>query len=202
MAKQKGNHSEADLVCASVSIDHEASKMGGTLLFLLENNVTFASAQREQAISNALLDSFLLATRNLCHFLYSYNPRSSDIVAENYFDNPHDWLNQRPDFTEFQNGSLVGLISKRVAHLTWDRASGTTPSWGAFRIAWELCKAMEVFTKIAPSSRVHPNLSEDVALIKQSMNQIIEQYGGVDLVDSAPLNMIWNDADLPWNRSS
>ena len=123
MAKQKGNHSDADLVRASVSIDYEANKMGNMLLLLLQSNVTFASAQREQVISNALLDSFLLATRNLCHFLYSHNPRPSDIVAENYFDNPQDWSNQRPVVSEFQDGSLVILISKRVAHLTWDRAS-------------------------------------------------------------------------------
>jgi len=201
MAKQKGNHSEADLVRASVSLDHEASKMGGMLLLLLESNATFASVPRERSISNALLDSFLLATRNLCHFLYSHNPRPSDIVAENYFDNPQDWSNQRPVVSEFQDGSLVSLISKRVAHLTWDRASGTAPSWGAFRIAWELCKAMEMFTKIVPSSRIHPNLPQDVALLKQSMSQTIEQYGGVDLAEAAPLNQIWNEVDLPWNRS-
>jgi hypothetical protein len=196
MAKHKANRSESDFVRASICIDHEVSKIGIVLTLLLESQVTTASPVRDQAIVNALLDSFLQATRNLCHFLYSHNPRSTDITAEDFFDNKQEWFDKRPDIPQLQDGSLVSLISKRLTHLTWDRVSGTTPSWGAFRIAWELCKAMEVFVEEAPSSRIHPGLSEDMASIKQSMNEIIEQYGGADSVASAPLNMIWNDEDL------
>jgi hypothetical protein len=199
MAKHEAIHSDSDLVRASICIDHEISKIGIVLTLLLESKVTIASPVRDQAIVNALLDSFLQATRNLCHFLYSYKPRSTDVTAEDFFDNKQEWLDERPDIPQFQDGSLASLISKRLAHLTWERVSGTTPSWGAFRIAWELCKAMEVFVEKAPSSRINPNLIEDVVSIKQSMNQIVAQYGGVDYVGSAPLNMIWNDEDLPWN---
>ena len=175
--------------------------MSWMLNLLLESRVTYGSDPREHAIQNALLDSFLLATRNLCHFLYSHNPHPSDIVAENYFDNPQDWKSQRPAVSQLQDGSLVSLFSKRVAHLTWDRTSGTAPSWGAFRIAWELCMLMEIFLKTAPSSRVHPSLSQDVSLQKQWMNQIAEQCGGADRVEAAPVNQILNVTDLPWNHS-
>ena len=196
MARHKANRSDKELIRASVSIDYEVSRMGSMLHLLLESTVTIASAARDRAISNAFLDSFLQATRNLCHFLYSHNPRPSDIIAEDFFDDERDWCRARLAVAEFHDGSIVNLISKRLVHLTWDRTSGTKPSWGAFRIAWELCKAMEVFIAKVPSSRVDPSLSQDVAALILSMRQIIEQYGGINLVESAPLSHIWNEDEL------
>jgi hypothetical protein len=170
--------------------------MGNMLDLLLESKVTIASAARDQAILNALFDSFLQATRNLYHFLYSQKPWPSDIIAEDFFDDERDWCRSRPAVAEFNDGSLVNLISKRLFHLTWSRTSGTKPSWGPYRIAWELCKALEVFIATAPSFRVDPSLSQDVAALMLSMRQIIEQYGGIDLVESAPLSQIWNEDEL------
>ena len=196
MARRKANRSARELMRASVSVGYEVGRMGNMLDLLLESKVTIASAARDQAILNALLDSFLQATRNLYHFLYSQKPWPSDIIAEDFFDDERDWCRSRPAVAEFHNGSLVNLISKRLVHLTWDRTSGTKPSWGSFRIAWELCKALEVFIATVPSSRVDPSLSQDVAALILSMRQIIEQYGGIDLVESAPISHIWNEDEL------
>lgn len=196
MARGKDNRSAKELICASVSVDYEVGRMGNMLDLLLESKVTIASTARDRAISNALLDSFLQAARNLCHFLYSQKPRPSDIIAEDFFDDEQDWCRSRPAVAEFHDRSLVNLISKRLFHLTWDRISGTKPSWGPFRIAWELCKALDVFIAKVPSSRVDPILSQDVAALILSMRQIIEKYGGIDLVESAPLSQIWNEDEL------
>ena len=96
MEKRKESHSEDDLISASICVGYELGRMGNTLGLLLESNVTTTSTPREQVVFNALLDSFLQATRNLYHFLCSYKPRASDIIAENFFDD-----------TELGNSKLI-----------------------------------------------------------------------------------------------
>jgi hypothetical protein len=183
--------SDEELRRASVCVDDDLRKMGHTLQLLLESKVTIASPVRDQVLSNALLDSFLQATRNLCHFLYSSKPRPSDIVAENFFDDGGIWARLRPDVPELRSGSLASLISKRIAHLTWDRASETAPSWGAFRIAWELGRTMEVFTKEVLPSRIDQSISQDNTMMMFLMRKTIAEYGEVDLVKLSPLSQIW-----------
>ncbi len=170
--------------------------MDSMLRLLLESSVTMASRPRDPATANAVLHTFLLATRNLCHFLYSHKPRPLDIIAEDFFDRDEDWRNVRPPAVpEFLDGSLVDLISKRLAHLTWDRASGTKPSWGAFRIAWELGKALEVFVATAPSTRIAPVLTQDIAAMVKLMHNIVHRFGGVDGVQLAPLSQLLDGSD-------
>jgi len=102
-----------------MAVDYEVSMLGAMLHFLLGSQVTFTSPAPEQSLANAELHSLLLATRNLCVFLYSHNPRDSDIVAEDFFDADEEWHAVRPVMAEeFSNGNLVNSISKRLAHLT------------------------------------------------------------------------------------
>src|SRR5271157_886788 len=74
----------------------------------------------EGPINNALLESFTIHVRALIGFFYSESPRNDHIVAEDFFQNPNDWMNKRPLKTE-----LLEIAKKRadreVAHLTYAR---------------------------------------------------------------------------------
>lgn len=192
MARGRINRSDEELQRASMAVDYEVGMLGASLDFLLGSQTTFGSSAPEQAASNAMLHSFLLATRNLCHFLYSHNPRQNDIIAEDFFEKAEEWHQARPQPPrEFLDGTLVDLISKRLAHLTWDRASGTKPTWGSFRIAWELTKGLEVFVStLASSTRLDPGFAQDVQVLSLALQVVIDQYGSVELAESAPTSQL------------
>ena len=109
-----------------------------------------------------------------------------------FFDDDQDWHKVRPTAaTDLVDGFLIDLISKRLAHLTWDRASGTKPSWGAFRIAWELVCALEVFASKVSHSRLGPNFAPGLKGLKAVLQAVVDKYGSVDLVKSAPLSQVF-----------
>jgi len=192
--------SDGDLRRASLAVNYESNMMGTTLFLMIERYVDLDSSPREHAISNSLLHAFLIATRNLCHFLYCHKPRPTDIIAEDFFDHPSDWRRVRPKLPEeFEGGSFVDRISKRLAHLTWERASGTKPTWGAFRIAWELGKALEAFVGHANHVRLSDETVEDVAALRRVMDGLIEQYGSVEEIETVPPSKLFHEEDF-WSN--
>ena len=186
--------SDGDLRKASSAVNYESSMMGTTLHVMLNREVDINSSPMEHCISNSVLHAFLIATRNLCHFLYSHEPRSTDIIAEDFFDHPSDWCGLRPPLpAEFTDGSFVDRISKRLVHLTWQRASGTKPTWGAFRIAWELSKSLEAFVCNVNPLRVATEIVEDVAALKLTLDGLATQHGSVEEIESVPTSMMFQE---------
>lgn len=192
--------SDGDLRRASLAVNYESNMMGTTVFTMIERDVDLDSAPKEHTIANSLLHAFLIATRNLCHFLYSHKPRPTDIIAEEFFDHPSDWRRVRPKLPEeFEDGSFVDRISKRLAHLTWERASGTKPTWGAFRIAWELGKALEAFVGHANPVRLSDEIVEDVAALRRVTDGLIEQHGSTEDIQTVPPSMLFQEEDF-WNN--
>jgi len=185
---------DATLRKAAEAVQYEASMLGATLQLSLESGTWIDSTPREHSIANSLLHSFLIASRNLCHFLYSHNPQPTDIVAEDFFDDPDEWRNLRPDpIPDLADGSFVQLISRRLLHLTYDRAAGTKPTWTSFRIAWELAKALDIFVARVPKHRIPDDIIEDVYALVQTLTKTIAEWGSVDDVESVPLTTLWNE---------
>lgn len=174
------NRTIEELQRASLAVQYELATLGGTHEMLQELGVHWKSPPRDQAISNALLHTFLMAARNLLTFLYSHNPRSSDLIAEDFFDSATEWTQHRvvPE-PEMGNGELIGLISKRLAHLTWDRAGIERPLWGAFRITWNIGLAMQSFLQIVQPVKVHPYLREDLNIMMSRLRSVAELWGGI-----------------------
>jgi hypothetical protein len=116
-------------------------------------------------------------------FLYSHNPRPSDIIAEDFFDDPNRWAKQQhiPE-PEMANGELIGLISKHLAHLTWDRTDSTKPLWGAFRIVWNIGLVMQSFLQLVDEEKVHPQLREDVTIIMATLMAQVGQCGNLTVM--------------------
>lgn len=193
----RNRRDDAELGRASIAVDYEANMMGTTLHLLIEGDVNIDSEPAEQCIANSLLHAFLIATRNLTHFLYSHEPRSTDVIAEDFFEDPSDWHRKRPILPEeFTNGSFVDRISKRLMHLTWERASGTKPTWGAFRIAWELGKALEAFVTTVNPNRVAKELIEDVSLLRASTDGLQQVHGSIEEVERIPSSMLFHEDDF------
>jgi hypothetical protein len=183
MAKAKNRNravcSIEELRHASLAVQYEMVTLGTTHQMLQELAAHWGSPSRDQALSNALLHSFLLAARSLLAFLYSHDPRPSDVIAEDFFDDPAVWASRRliPE-PEMANGELLDLISKRLVHLTWDRVDSTKPLWGAFRIVWNIGLVMQSFLQLVAKKKVHPQLGEDVTLIVDTLKAHLAHWGG------------------------
>ena len=172
------SHSTHELQHASLAVQYEMVTLATTHEMLQKLAAHWGSPRQEQAMSNAILHSFLLAARNLVHFLYAHNPRATDIIAEDFFTDPHKWTEQRvvPE-PEMADGELVAVISKRLAHLAWDRVGPTKPLWGAFRIVWNIGLAMQSCLKLADQANVHPQLREDVTAIMAPLKAQLDKSG-------------------------
>ena len=80
---------------ASLAVQYELMSMYAAYDFVEKANVGWMSNDRAKAFSNVCVHSMLLAARSLLAFLYSHNPRDSDIIAEDFFDDPADWRLKR-----------------------------------------------------------------------------------------------------------
>ena len=118
----------------------------------------------------------------------------TDLIAEDFFDTETAWSQVRPEpLTEIADGSFAKQISRRLAHLTWDRASRTKPSWGAFRIAWELGSSLKVFVAAVHPFRLGHEIVEDVTALMLVLRGYVEQFGSVDDVESVPLSKLLDE---------
>jgi hypothetical protein len=194
-AKNRKPHTIEELQHASLAVQYEMFTLATTHEMLQKLSAHWGSPPQDQAMSNAILHSFLLAARNLLHFLYAHNPRPTDIIAEDFFADPYRWTKQRvvPE-PEMANGELVKVISKRLAHLTWDRVGPTKPLWGAFRIVWNVGLGMQSFLQLADQAHIHPQLREDVAAIMALLKAQLDQSGiGPAMMAPARDLMVFDD---------
>lgn len=112
-------------------------------------------------LHDAVLEAFIIHGRNLLDFLYAENSRASDVVAEDFLDDPDQWLTVRGALP----ASLAGLrrrANKEVAHLTYDRLSVTPgEKWNFVDIVRDLDLKFQVFPKLVPAGR----LAEDWSML-------------------------------------
>ena len=102
-------------------------------------------------LHDAVLEAFIIHGRNLLDFLYAENSRASDVVAEDFLDDPDQWLTVRGALP----ASLAGLrrrANKEVAHLTYDRLSVTPgENWNFVDIFRDLDLKFQVFRTLVPA---------------------------------------------------
>jgi hypothetical protein len=189
---------DVDLRRASMAVQYEVGILGTMLQFLLDSNVSASSPPEAQAISNALLHTFLLAARNLIHFLFSHNPYPDDIIAEDYVDDPEVWRSVEAEVgSDFRDGSLVKFISRRLAHLTWERAGETKPTWGPFPIAWGIAESLVRFVTVAPKERVDRRLVDDVGKLMSGLQGLRDRFGGPSATMGPSGTLLpWSDFDV------
>lgn len=175
--KSRSKRTVKELKQASLIIQYELNSLYLCYDILQASCVGWSSNDREKGISNAFLHAMLLAARNLLAFLYSHEPRENDIIAEDFFDDPSEWSKRRlVPSPEMDKRVMIGQISKRLAHLTWDRADGTKPLWEDFRIVWNICLVLQSFVELADDARIHGQLRQDVALATKQLQSVLNQH--------------------------
>ena len=126
-------------------------------------------------INNAILESFTIHTRILLDFLYSNNPRSDDVIAEDYFPEPAIWHNSRPHKSELIE-MVHYRVGKEVAHLTYTRQKLDEESkkWPFLEIAHDIEKAIDCFLRNVSDNLLGERWSE---FLKQKQ-ALSRQYMG------------------------
>jgi len=97
-------------------------------------------------INNSLLESFAIHVRALIGFFYSENPRTDDIIAEDFFENQNDWQRVRPLKTQILD-TAKKRADKEVAHLTYNRLDVTPEQkpWEFLKIFDDLQAPIKIF---------------------------------------------------------
>ena len=106
-------------------------------------------------LHDAVLEAFIIHGRNLLHFLYPEKPQDSDVLAEDFLDDPIQWPTVRGDMPASLT-SLRRRANKEVAHLTFDRLSVTQEEkgWHFVDILRDLDLKFHAFRRLVPAKRL------------------------------------------------
>ena len=111
-------------------------------------------------LNNAALESFTLHARAMLDFLYAEKPQADDVIAEDYFDKPSQWLTVRPEKTETLK-VIHKRVGKEVAHLTYARLEVTAEAkqWPFIKIASEINSVFDAFLNNVAENRLGSNVN-------------------------------------------
>ena len=82
---QRPKRSQADLQVASRHVYHEY-RMFRAMVSVMETGAI------DGLVGNAILEGFTIHCRALLDFTFSKNPRPDDIIADDFFATPAEWL--------------------------------------------------------------------------------------------------------------
>jgi hypothetical protein len=106
-------------------------------------------------LSNVLVESFAVHVRNLIDFLYAAQPRTDDVVAEDFVADVVQWPLIRPVMSD------VLLRAKRradkeIAHLTYTRLAVTDDAkpWPFVEIFGQIVPVFELFMENVEGERL------------------------------------------------
>lgn len=165
-ARQRRPHrSDKDLQAISKHLIYEFG--------MLQQTCELARTEDVRARKSAFLESFAIHARNLLDFFYSpagpkKYPQPDDVIAEDFFDSPSSWHNNRPAKSEVMK-SLHRRVAKEIAHLTYERLNNMTvgPKWPNSQIANEMRAVILKFKELAPANRIGKNFNSFFDLIKK-----------------------------------
>jgi hypothetical protein len=147
--------SQQELQEASKHLDYEVQ-----MFFDSVDRLTYAGYQQsDHVLYNGLLTAFTIYTRSLLDFFYASNPRSDDMVAADYYDDPAFWEANRPKVTSLLEKTRA-KVGKLSAHLTYTRES--TPEserWWIWRdVRTDMQAVITKFVETVPTSRIDPKI--------------------------------------------
>ncbi len=127
----------------------------------------------EGIISNALLESFTIHARVLLDFLFSENPRSDDVIAEDYIPSQSDWVKIKGSKSEILK-DIHKRVGKEVAHLTYYRQKVTLDAkiWNFIEIANEINSIFNKFLNLVPKNLLGTNWQKSI----QNETELVNSY--------------------------
>jgi hypothetical protein len=134
---------------ASEAVVYEV-RMLGWMLQRLRNRSPFGTD-----VQNSLLESFLLHYRALRDFLCPCNPKSDDIVAQDFVSSPLLWPCSRENW---QSAAVLEeeRLNRALAHLSYSRLKYKKrgiSEWDEERMAKRAGNKFRSFVKALPPSR-------------------------------------------------
>lgn len=119
--------------------------------------------ERTWIVNNAVIHSFLLATRNLLEFFFPGKNKYNDTIYAETFVTP--WEHIKPKFKEGVHWhrvdenepsppcdvSFESIISQRLHHITWHRVSESKLNWHEPEISIEFHDPVLAFQAALPS---------------------------------------------------
>jgi hypothetical protein len=114
-----------------------------------------ASTSLTTVTANLQVEAFMAHLRNLIEFLYSKNPRPTDVVAAD-FCAAGVW---NPTPNKVLDDART-RVNKELAHLTTDRVSGSPArkGWNVNTLAQEFRPVLHGFQAVALPSRLSPRV--------------------------------------------
>ena len=105
---------------------------------------------------NSLLTAFTIYARSLYLFFYAISPKKDDILASQFYDDPEQWVRNRPPETDILK-AIAPLVGKWSAHLTYERLRDA-PYWLWIDIHNDVRKVLKCFVSTVPANRIKPAL--------------------------------------------
>jgi hypothetical protein len=109
----------------------------------------------EGPMNNALLESFTIHARALLDFLYAENPKADDVIAEDYFADPGQWVSMRAAKTPTLQ-TVHRRVGKEIAHLTYARqeVAPEMKAWPFVQIGQEIKFICDLFLRSIPENMI------------------------------------------------
>ena len=122
----------------------------------------------EGVINNAFIESFTIHARGLLYFLYAGNPKSDDVIVDDFFPTSLKWKKARPGKTKILK-KVHKRVAKEVAHLTYDRQDVTPEmkGWPFLQIAKDIKVALNEFLRIVPEELLGPRWENEREQIRK-----------------------------------
>ena len=149
---------DATLKQASFHLQYEIGMVFETAYKLTDSSV---NPKGDIVVYNALLESFMIHTRNLIYFFYN-DPTYDDIVAAHFV---FGWELLR-GVKSLRLRNVEEEANKKVAHLTYRRFSDDT-SWDIQAIVQELQVVLAKFCAQVDDLKVTSNFKQYISLLIQ-----------------------------------
>ena len=116
---------------------------------------------RPLIVHNALINSFLLATRNLLEFFFPEGKKNSKLHVNAFveswkcnepsFKEKIHWHKVNPDKKSPRANTFRAILSQRLQHITWDRVDESQLDWHEPAITKEFLRPIEKFQAALPT---------------------------------------------------
>lgn len=100
----------------------------------------------KSVITNALVESFAIHTRNLIEFLWPDKPKNDHIIANDFFKDLNTWDGLQPEIPVLLKQSRI-RAHKEIAHISYDRikVKPEEKPWNYFDISKLISDNMSIF---------------------------------------------------------
>ena len=103
-----------------------------------------------QVLNNTIIESFGIHVRALLDFFYGKAKYDDDVIAEQFFGEPNEWVCIRPPKTHDELKQIRDRVNKEIAHLTYARQEVISKEWPFGEILADVNAVIDIFIESVP----------------------------------------------------